>query len=733
MTKRATEQIFEESAVRIPQAVNESVRDALERAAAVEARSRVLFDEHPYPMWIYDVESLAVLAVNDAALGAYGYTREEMLAMTIGALRPDDDLPLLLDRIAEQLPPGTSAGDWRHRRKDGTVFDVEVASREIELDGHRARLVVANDVTRRRRAEAALAESERRFRDMLENVQLVAVVLDVDGNVTFCNDYLLTLCERTRDEIVGHNWFDTCLPESRRDDVRASFAAKIGPGEIAPHDENEIVTKSGDLRMVAWSNTILRAPDGTVIGTASIGSDVTAQRHAQEKLLHDALHDALTGLPNRALFLERLEGALARTKRHSEYVFAVLFVDLDRFKFINESLGHALGDQLLVQAGRQLKKCVRPEDTVARLGGDEFTILLDDIGDAVVATRVANRIHEALLAPFDLGGHEVFTTASIGIALSATGYERPADVLRDADTAMYRAKSRGRAGHEFFDKSMHGRAVAQLSLETDLRWAVERREFKLVYQPIVSLRTGAVTGFEALVRWNHRKRGVVSPAEFIGVAEETGLIIPIGRWVLREACEEMQRWSKVLDPRAAVPPTMSVNLSSKQFHHASLPDEIHAVLEESGLAPSRLKLEITESALMENADAAAGMLRELRGRGVQLAIDDFGTGYSSLSYLMRFPIDTLKVDRTFVSGMADGVPEAAENLELVRAIVTLARNLNMDVVAEGVECEGQRIRLEALGCQYAQGYLFSKPVDGEAALRMLTEPVTNVRGRTPAE
>ena len=739
MTRRATTEsstpaaLPSESAIRVPQSSSLVFREMSERADASEARTRILFDENPSPMWIYDLETLAFLAVNDAAIRAYGYSREELLQMSIRDIRPDDDVPLLLDRAADRLPSVATGTDWRHLCKDGSIVDVEVVSREIEFDRREARLVVASDVTRRRRAEIALAEAERRFRDVLENVHHVAVILDAHGHITFCNDYLLGLCDRAREDVIGQDWFELFLPAARRDAVRRSFIDKILPGIIATHDENEIVTKCGETLLVSWTNTILRAPDGTVSGTASIGTDVTTQRRAQEQLFHDTLHDALTGLPNRTLFLERLDGALGRAKRHGDYVFAVLFVDLDRFKFINESLGHALGDQLLMQAGHTLVSCVRPEDTVARLGGDEFTILLDDIGDAVHATRVANKIHETLLAPFSLGGHEVFSTASIGIALSATGYERPADMLRDADTAMYRAKARGRAGHEFFDKSMYRRAVAQLSLETDLRWAVERQEFNLVYQPIVSLRTSAVVGFEALVRWAHPKRGLVSPAEFIAVAEETGMILPIGRWVLREACAQMRRWLDQGDPRGLPTlPTMAVNLSSKQFLHPGLPEEIRMLLEETGLDPTRLKLEITESVLMENAETAAAMLRDLRAQGIQLSIDDFGTGYSSLSYLLKFPIDTLKIDRTFVSGMADDAPDAAENLELVRTIVTLARNLGMDVVAEGVESEGQRIRLDALGCEYAQGFLFSKPVDADSAWRALLTSLAGPRSKRPS-
>jgi diguanylate cyclase (GGDEF)-like protein/PAS domain S-box-containing protein len=711
--------------------LEEELRDGTRRLRAMEDRLRALFEGNPQPMWIYDRETLSFLAVNDAALHSYGYTRDEFMGMTLKDIRPDEDLPLLLDRIADRPTGFEVTTEWRHRAKGGALLHVEIASHDVELDGRPGRLVLAHDITLRKRAEHALRESERRFREMLENVQLVAVVLDSGGRITFCNDYVTTLTGHAREDVLGHDWFDLFIPEARREGVRASFLDKIGPGTIAAHDVHEIVTKRGELRMVSWSNTMLRGEDGRVAGTASIGTDITEQKRAEEKLLHDALHDSLTGLPNRTLFLERLDGALSRHKRRENSVFAVLFVDLDRFKVINESLGHAIGDQLLIEAGRVLSNAVGPGDTVARLGGDEFTVLLDDIGDELFATRVANKIHEALMVPFDLGGHEVFTTASIGIALSATGYERPEDCLRDADTAMYRAKARGKSRHEIFDKSMHKRALTLLALETDLRRAVERQEFQLVYQPIVAVKNGAIVGFEALIRWRHPKRGMIPPVEFIPIAEETGLIIPIGRWVLREACLQMRKWTMDLLPRTtAAPLTMSVNLSGKQFLYAPLPLEICQILEETGLEPSRLKLEITESVLMENAEAAAAMLRDLRGRGIQISIDDFGTGYSSLSYLLRFPIDTLKIDRTFVSGMADQAGDAqngsvgaensgAGNLELVRAIVTLARNLGMDVVAEGVETEGQRIRLEALGCQHAQGYLFSPPVDGDAAQRLL--------------
>jgi diguanylate cyclase (GGDEF)-like protein len=437
--------------------------------------------------------------------------------------------------------------------------------------------------------------------------------------------------------------------------------------------------------------------------------EVAERKQIEEQLLHNAFHDGLTGLANRALFIDHLKLALGRAERHTAYRFAVLFLDLDRFKIVNDSLGHMTGDQLLIGVARRLEATMRPGDTVSRLGGDEFTVLLDDLKDAGEAEAVAERLQRELSLSFNLGNHEVFTTVSIGIALSSSDYQRPEEILRDADTAMYRAKQLGKARYEVFDQAMHARAMDRLGMERDMRRAVERRELFLQFQPIVSLSNGSLRGFEALVRWQHPERGLIPPAKFIPVAEETGMIIPIGKWVLGEACRQMSRWQKLSQTDEPLP--MSVNLSGRQFLQPDLLEQVQEVLRETGLDPRGLKLEITETVVMENIEAATHTLEQLRALGVELSIDDFGTGYSSLSYLQRFPVSTLKIDRSFVSRMT----ESDGTAEIVRTIAKLAQNLGMDVVAEGVETEGQRAQLSAFECEFGQGYYFSKPMDGDAA------------------
>jgi diguanylate cyclase (GGDEF)-like protein len=432
-------------------------------------------------------------------------------------------------------------------------------------------------------------------------------------------------------------------------------------------------------------------------------------QESREHFRHAAFHDSLTGLPNRSLFTEHLRLALGRAHQNEEYRFCVLFLDLDRFKNINDSLGHPCGNELLILVARRLETCIRQTDVVARFGGDEFAILLDSLEDPSDAIHVAEKVLQTLSAPFRLTSHEAITTATIGIALSSPNYKEAEDLIRDADTAMYRAKEAGKARYQIFNSAMHTRAVTLLRLETDLRRAIENDELCLYYQPIVSVSNGQLYGFEALVRWHHPERGVVLPTDFIALAEETGLILPLGLNVLREACRQLRVWQQhSLSARDLI---MSVNLSGKQIMQADLVERIAEVLRESELKPWHLKLEVTESVVMDNPEAAAITLAKLRALGVRLSIDDFGTGYSSLSYLNRFPLDILKIDRSFISTMN----QSDENLQIVKTIVTLAGNLGLEVIAEGVETEEQLNQLRLLKCQYAQGFLFSKPMDAEQA------------------
>ena len=450
----------------------------------------------------------------------------------------------------------------------------------------------------------------------------------------------------------------------------------------------------------------------------------------KEHFRHAAFHDPLTGLPNRAMFTELLKAEIDSSNRLNGHMFAVLFLDLDRFKNINDSLGHTHGDLLLVAFAERLERTLRPVDTLARFGGDEFAILLSGMSDATDTVRVAQRIQDELSQPFVLDKNSAFATASIGIALSSSGYDRAEDILRDADIAMYRAKENGKARYELFDHGMHARAVSRLQLESDLRHAIEQKEFCVYYQPIICLQTGRLSGFEALVRWNHPRRGIVSPADFIPVAEETGLIVPIGQWVLNEACAHVRQWQLNSPSHRSL--SLSVNLSARQVAQPDLLERIKEALDASKLNPHCLKLEITESVVMENAEAAALMFKQLRSLGVQLSIDDFGTGYSSLSYLHRFPLNYLKIDRSFVMRLTTDNDNA-----IVRTISTLARNLGMEVIAEGIETEEQHQQLKMLGCEYGQGYLFSRPVDNDGVAHLLaqdarrdTEPDINLAEQT---
>lgn len=439
-----------------------------------------------------------------------------------------------------------------------------------------------------------------------------------------------------------------------------------------------------------------------------------ALRESKEKFRHAAFHDALTDLPNRNLFMETLKFALEKSKHNQSYKFAVLFLDINRFKTINDSLGHSTGDRLILHVAKRLATSVREKDLVARFSGDEFAFILNNITDIEDAKQFAELIKHKISAPFTLSGRQVFTSFSIGIALGGTDYEVAEDILRDADIAMYHAKD-AEKDYVVFDKNMHTRAVTLLQLETDLRHAIERDELCMYYQPIVDLDSMRLFGFESLIRWNHPTRGLVPPNEFIPVSEDTGLIVPMTLWILRTSCAQMVEWQRKCPANKNL--VVSVNLSGKHFAQKDLVEQIKTILKETEMNPACLKLELTESAVMENAESVISMMKQIRELGIQLSIDDFGTGYSSLSYLHRFPINTLKVDRSFVNSMEDG----SENGEIVRTVIALAKTLRLNVVAEGIETIHQLHQLRILGCEYGQGYLFSRPIPVEEAERLIDD------------
>lgn len=661
-----------------------------------------------------------VIYVNPAFESITGYTVEDVVGHNCRFLQGTDTDPSVVTELRAAIQEQQECHViLQNYRKDGSRFWNELyVSPVFDTEGYLTHFVgIQTDITQRQQALEALRQSEQRLNSILSSLDDVVWSASISTfEMLYLNPATESVYGRSVSEFLENSklWFEVIHPEDK-ERVVSQMETLREKGSIEM--EYRIVRPNGEVRWLYDRSRLVYSSDGTAIRIDGIDTDITERKRMEEQLLYDAFHDGLTGLPNRALFMDRLKYSILRAKRRKDYLFSVLFLDFDRFKVVNDSLGHMVGDQLLIAIARRLESCLRPSDELARLGGDEFTILLDDIRDVSEATAVAEHIHQTLKLPFNLNGYEVFTTASIGIALSATGYDRPEDLLRDADTAMYRAKANGKARHAVFDTAMYNCAVALLQLETELRWAIERQELQVYYQPIVSLTTGKIVWFEALVRWQHPEQGLISPADFIPVAEETGLIIPIGQWVLRESCCQLRRWQQQF--RSYPPLTISVNLSGKQFSQPDLIEQIDQTLKETGLPPGSLKLEITESGIMENADSVAALLEQLKVLKIHLCIDDFGTGYSSLSRLHQFPINTLKIDRSFVSEMT----EDGENAEIVQAIITLAHNLGMDVIAEGIETAEQLAQLRMLQCEHGQGYFFSRPLNSKTAeMLMATAP-----------
>lgn len=651
-----------------------------------------------------------ILAASRAAAEAIGRAPEELEGTAFATLyHPEDRAAACAGHTEALSATGTDVRrELRKLRADGSVVRVDETLRAIGGAGGTIVLIHTQEAPAAR-PDAGWREGEERYALAMEGSAEGLWDWDMATGRVSPSPRLKALLGYAAGELNDDPlaWRERIHP----DDVDALRGATddLRGGE-RPYVETvfRMRHRDGSWRWMHMRAVAVLGEDGRAVRAAGSLSDVTERKVAEELLLHNALHDSLTGFPNRTLLLDRVGLALRRGARMNR-TCAVLCVGLDGFKVINDSLGHAVGDLLLDAVARRLESALRSADTVARLGADVFAVLLDELRDPAEARVVADRVHEALAEPFPLQGRTVFATASIGIAGGGDG--AAAEVLvRDAETAMYRAKSRGRAGSEMFDATMQATALERLHLETDLRGAVEREEFELAYQPVVSLADGRIAGFEALARWRHPERGLLQPAGFISAAEDTGLIVPIGRWVLREACRQMREWNR----RYGAALSVNVNLSPRQFADPALAADVAAALQETGLPAAFLKLEITENLLMGDAGGAAATLEELKTLGVDLCIDDFGTGYSSLSYLHRFPIDTLKVDRSFIMRLGDGQTE-----QIVRTILVLARTLGMRAVAEGVETAEQADCLRAMGCEYAQGYRFSHPVAGDAAGAMI--------------
>ncbi|HVE70764.1 MAG TPA: PAS domain S-box protein [Thermoanaerobaculia bacterium] len=777
-----------------------------------EHRYRTLFEMNPLPMWVYDFDTLRFTDVNDAAVRHYGWSRDQFLTLTIRDIRPPEELPAMEEAL-KTAESRRGPSHFRHRRKDGALIDVEVTSFEFVSGRRRSRLVIAQDVTARMRAEDELRQSEERYRELFENANDIVYTHDLEGIVTSMNLAGERTSGYTRDEIIGTHIHHLLVPEDRdragdamerkmRGEAAATFyevqfRAKDGrriPVELSSrliyrdgravgvqgvardvtdrkdsearyrllfernlagvyrsmsdgrildcndacarvfgyekreellganaHDfyfddseRDRIVQMLREQKQVSNLELRLRRRDGATVWVLENVTlrdedvmegtiiDITDRKHAQEQVEYQAYHDSLTALPNRLLFRDRIALALAHVKRTGR-LSAVMFLDLDQFKLVNDTLGHTVGDRLLQAIGARLVTCVRAEDTVARMGGDEFTILLGELSDRRAASVVAQKVLEAVRHPVTIDEHELFVTTSIGIAVFPDEGMDAESLLKNADRAMYRAKELGRDNFQFASSALAEPAESRLAMERALHRALERDELVVHYHPMVEIATGRVVGAEALVRWRHPEQGLIQPEDFIPLAEETQLIVPIGAWVMRTACKQMKTWHDAGHPRLRV----AVNLSPRQFADRELVSTVEHILADTGFTPQYLDLEITESTAMQNADLTLSILNRLKAMGIRISIDDFGTGYSSLSYLKRFPIDTVKIDQDFVRDLT------ADDAAIISAVISMARALNLRVIAEGVETQEQLDFLRREQCGEMQGYLYSQPLTPE--------------------
>jgi diguanylate cyclase (GGDEF)-like protein/PAS domain S-box-containing protein len=665
-----------------------------------EERYRDLFDLAPQPIWVFDVETQKLVTANQAAVQKYGYTLAEFQGMSILDMQAEEDKTLVAQQLQERDPQTSTRYLRRHRTKSGETIVAEVLAKPLMFEGRPSRMILINDITERVRAEQALRDSEEQFRQLAGNIPQVFWISDATLRQTI---YISPACE----QMLGVSAADlranprrlvqAVHPEDRAKVKHARKSAASGN-----YDETyRVVRPDGSVRWIQDRAFPVRDAEGRVYRVAGIAEDITQRREAEEKLVYFAHYDGLTGLSNRVLFRDRLQQTMAQGRRR-DWLVGVIMLDLDRFKIANDTLGHGAGDMLLKQVAARLTNCVRPGDTVGRFGGDEFGIILSDLRNAGDVRLVAQKILSTFAEPFRLDASEIHVTASLGISLYPSDSDDCDTLIKYADTALHRAKDSGRNNFQFYTTEMNVRALHRLNLENNLRHALERQEFLLHYQPKASLSRGVTTGLEALLRWQHPQFGLVSPVEFIPVLEETGLIIPVGEWVIGAVCAQIKSWQAA----GIKPVPVAVNLSGRQFLAQDLGSTVKRLLAEHELDPGLIELEITESSLMVNTEEAIQTLEHLSSLGVSLAIDDFGTGYSSLSYLKRFPLDSLKIDRSFVRDITSDAEDAA----ITRAVISMAHSLGLKVVAEGVETEAQMSFLAANACDEIQGYYLARPL-----------------------
>jgi diguanylate cyclase (GGDEF)-like protein/PAS domain S-box-containing protein len=730
-----------------------------------ERRYRELFEVNPLPMWIRDEQTMNMLAVNAAAIRSYGYSREEFLRLKSSDMHVPEELPGYVQVMRGRDPAQAFTGRWRHRRKDGSVLDVETISNPIELDGRAARLILVSDITERQRAErrlqmehmvARILADARTVEDALP--QVLRAIGETSGwvygahwevdkaeNVLRCAESwcvnspeieAFAAFNRTRMQTPGttrgpiHRVWTTNAPvwieDIARDGGTRRAPQALSAGLRSAFAFPILLGDSFYGVMEFFSRDVLKHDPALVGVVHTIGSQLgqfMARKAAEQNLRFVASHDPLTGLFNRSIFHERLQQALAQAGRFGRSL-SVLFIDLDGFKVINDTLGHNAGDALLAELANRLRVTLREGDVIGRMGGDEFAVLIEEFAEATQIAGVAKKALETVTRPLLLHGRECQVTASIGISLYPEDGRDAQTLLKNADIAMYRVKQQGKNGFRFYAPQMNVHLLERLSLESALRRALERNELSLLYQPKAGVRDSQVSGVEALVRWRHPTQGTMSPAEFLQVAEDTGLIASIGEWVLRTACQQLRNWRD----QGLPPLQMAVNLSPKQFFHDNLIPLMRESLHNALVEPSRLELEITEETMMRDPERTASLLAQLKELGVRVVIDDFGTGYSSLNFLKRLPIDCVKIDRSLILELSHS-PDAAA---LTRAVVAMAHSLAIVVTAEGVETREQRDFLNELGCEEMQGSYFSAPVAAETLARIVGQAAAGRRASVQA-